>query len=112
METKKTYYRATQNKPNELGYMTEIKVYPLQSYKKHDDTYFDTPEEAYNSFKKALDESVVQFKTIQEELKQLQDKLKFSISYAMEGDTHGIYEDYQCIEIKIRNYYFIYKIDQ
>jgi hypothetical protein len=73
--------------------------------------WFETKEEASAHFAKARTLAEEKAKEILQELKWLQNKLGFSIAYQMIGDTHGIYEDYLYLEIKMEGYEFIYKME-
>jgi hypothetical protein len=73
--------------------------------------YFDTKEEALNDRKKSQKEADVILNRLHENIKGLLNESCATLDYVMEGDTHGIYENYQYIEVKVNNYYFRKRID-
>ena len=74
-------------------------------------TWFETKAEAYKDFAAAKEIAEQKAKEILRDLKAIQEKHGFSLGYHMEGDTHGIYEDYQFIDVKVNGYHFIVKLE-
>lgn len=73
------------------------------------DKWFETEQEAMTHFTAARTTALEKADEILRELSLLQKKLGFYISYTMEGDTYGIYNDYQYIGIKVAGYEFMLK---
>jgi hypothetical protein len=116
MKEKTKYYKATQEHPNDLFdnkvIKSNIKVACLELYSKRpDQKLFLSKEEALADYNTALDQAFEKFKAISIQLKELSTKFDFHISYTMEGDTHGIYEDYQYVCIKVDGYEIMFKYE-
>jgi len=82
-----------------------------KAYKKPEG-WFETEEEAISRFSEVQSIAKERAIEIERELTSLQKRLGFDIGYTMEGDTHGIHEDYLYLCIKVEGYEFILKIEQ
>lgn len=100
-----TYYRAKHHLHD--GFKINIRK---TSTEKRWANEFLTKKEALtdiNKYKAIADQKYKSFYPI---LEQLTNDNGFTINYIMDGDTHGIYEDYQYIAIEVNNYIFQYEI--
>lgn len=66
--------------------------------------YFATPEEAAADYRSHKAEAKKRLDAIEQRLNALCEELAFDIDYVMDGDTHGIYEDYLYISVDISGY--------
>lgn len=66
--------------------------------------YFETPEEAVADYRCHLAEASRRLDVIVQRVRDLQKELSFDLNYTMQGDTHGIYEDYQYVSVTIGGY--------
>ena len=71
---------------------------------------FLTKEEAIKDYKKCREIARPKLERIEKELKSLQERLSFDIDYNMEGDTYGIHDSFQHVNIKEGRYSFYKKI--
>jgi hypothetical protein len=103
-------YKAYQEKPNTANHKSKIKI-RCQEFTKPVPNYFDDEDLALKDFTDALTEASVKFEEIIKELEVIQKKHNCYISYTLEGDTHGIYEDYQYVCITVRGYEIEFKLE-
>lgn len=71
---------------------------------KHDlflNSHHTTKEAVIESLKPILAKAKEKFEICKELLNKIQDENDFNVDYTMEGDTHGIYEDYLYISFYI-----------
>lgn len=71
---------------------------------KHDlflNSHHTTKEAVIESLKPILSKAKEKFEICKELLNKIQDENDFNVDYTMEGDTHGIYEDYLHISFNI-----------
>jgi len=73
--------------------------------------WFEDKNEAISHFLTARALAFERVVEVRRELGELQERLHFSISYNMEGDTYGIYDDYQYISLIVSGYEFMFKTD-
>jgi hypothetical protein len=72
---------------------------------------FLTPEEAENAIKSVLPRAKEHFKTCSDKHLQLCQELKFSVGFHYEGDTYGIYNEYDYISFKMDSFDFQFAIN-
>lgn len=72
--------------------------------------YFDTPQEAIADRKRFQPQANKKLDEVEADFKALCDRHKATISYVMDGDTHGIYEDYMYAAIEVEGYQFSRKL--
>lgn len=68
-------------------------------------------EEQQKEWQKKRTLAAEKAKVLLDEYEDMYKKLPFKVSYCMEGDTHGIYEDYMYIEVIVDGFNFERKID-
>jgi hypothetical protein len=73
--------------------------------------YFDTKEDALADRNKSKAKAKKILNELDDKIDALLKEYDASLGYVMDGDTHGIYEDYQYLEIKVNNYYFKKRLD-
>lgn len=102
---KKTYYRAGNKKF--IGGEIEIDKHDFFSHPTG--KWFETMDEAVNNFLAVQERAKVKAEEIVTEYQKLQQKLGFSVGFIYEGDTYGIYDEYQYISFKFDGYMFMVK---
>lgn len=107
-DDKKTYYTPDRFSPLD----TKKPTIHQQKASKQKEGWFETEEEAKSHFLEAQNIAKKRAVEINKELDDLKKRLSFDIGYTMEGDTHGIYEDYLYINIKVDPYTFNLKIEE
>lgn len=70
-----------------------------------------TQAEAKNAIEAVLPEARAKFEQCLTEYRALTSKLGFSIGYNVDGDTHGIYNEYEYISFKIGEFSFTFEIE-
>lgn len=70
-----------------------------------------TKQAAIDAIKTVLPKAQAHFEHCQSELKALQNKLNFFHGYSYDGDTHGIYNEYDYISFKLDGFYFEFATD-
>lgn len=87
---------------------TEVKRYRDMSGSR----LFDSPAEALADRKKHESEANAKLDVAEAEFNALMNTHNVTISYSMQGDTHGIYEDYMYISVEVSGYYFERRLNQ
>lgn len=100
----KTYYYVD----SETSKVKKIEKY--DNFQNNGGFYFETPEKAIEDYNYYKNIAMPELEEIKNKLDALQESLNFDISYAMYGDTYGIYEDYLYISVRKSKYYFRLKI--
>jgi CRISPR/Cas system-associated protein Cas5 (RAMP superfamily) len=103
-----TYYKADWHSPLNTKKPT---IEQRKSYSQPEG-WFVTEQEAMSHYLEAQKIAKEKAIEIEKELDALKKRLGFYISYSMEGDTHGIHEDYQYICITVGGYEFVLKMEQ
>lgn len=98
---RKKYYRCFQEL---IG--KSVKVYYDELYLKPVSGYFDTESEAREDFKIAKEMAEKKSEKIIREIDRLKKRIGFEISFNVEGDTHGIFNEYQYITFTVKGYRF------
>lgn len=105
---RKTFYKAF-GQVCHYDYTTKMKISQVQSYGAWKG-YYPTKEEAIAAYEEVKEEAFEKVKTITEALNNLQKELNFSLSYVIDGDTHGLV-DYMSLDFAINdiNFEFMYR---
>lgn len=82
----KTYYQASLNQDDE----ETIHVSKNEKYSKPDGNYFESKDDALAHFTLALNEARIKFDNLKEKYYQFCKENNMSVSYSVEGDTHGV----------------------
>lgn len=72
---------------------------------------FLTKNDAENAIKLVLPKALEHFNTCLKEYQELAKRLNFSLGFNYDGDTHGIYNEYEYISFELEGFYFQFKID-
>lgn len=97
------YYRYEQD--SDLG----AKLHKdLSTYKKNG--YFTTKETAMEDYQNTHNAAMPILENAAQKLKELQSSLGVYVSFNIDGDTHGTYNEYMYVGCKVDGYYFKMKI--
>jgi hypothetical protein len=83
---------------------TELKYIP--DFNQHTKHFFKSEEDALADYKKHEAVAKLKLGAAEKALNELQEKFNALIYFNLEGDTHGIYNEYMYIEVTEGNYTF------
>ena len=106
---KSTFYRVDDDKFC-FNYDEDIRIIKTQRFKAWKNE-FTTPEEARKHFNMALKIATKEYKLFYNKYRELITTCGCSISYIMNGDTHGIYEDYMYVGFTVNGYYIKFALN-
>lgn len=90
-------------------YSDKVQSYTRNSWPKSG--LFETKEAALADRNKHRAEAASRLELAEQAINKELRALGVSLSYEMQGDTHGIYEDYMYLEVRVENYYFRRKLE-
>lgn len=93
------YYRYEQD--SDLGASLQK---DLSTYKKNG--YFSTKETAMEDYQNAYNAAMPILENAAQKLKELQSSLGVYVSFNIDGDTYGTYNEYMYVGCKVDGYYF------
>jgi len=67
---------------------------------------------AEEAIKKVLPEAQKHFENILKAYRELSSSMKFSIGHNYDGDTHGIYNEYDYVSFELNGFHFQFPIDE
>ena len=70
-----------------------------------------TKAEAEAAIKEVLPEAEAKFEMCRKAYNKMEQELGFSKSYSYDGDTHGIYNEYESISFDLKGFYFEFRIE-
>ncbi len=73
--------------------------------------YYLTKAEATAAIMEVLPEAQAKFKVCAEAISKLESELGFIKSYNYDGDTHGIYNEYESISFELKGFRFQFRLE-
>lgn len=107
---KRTYYTVSLIK-SKVAVGKNEKSIRSDSVDKFERSYYLTEAQAKQAINDVLPRAEQHFKTCLENYRKLANDLNFYVGFNYDGDTHGIYNEYEYISFKMDGFSFQFEID-
>lgn len=108
---KRTYYTVSHIKSKIVVSKQESNMVRSDKLSQWEKNHYLTEAQAKQAINDVLPKAEEHFNTCLQKHKELTKELGFSIGYNYEGDSHGIYDEYQYISFKMEGFDFNFEIE-